>query len=103
MEAKSIFKTTGAPTVRSMATSLALHVFVAVVLLLIPAQVLLRSETPNKELDIVFYRPAEIPVNARASSRPTPPGTIEAGSQPGAPAPALKPKPNARPGPDLSG
>jgi len=103
MEVKNISKTSGAPTVRSMATSLVLHVFVLVVVLLIPAQVLLRSEAPNKELDIVFYRPAEIPVNARALSRPTPPGTIEAGSPPGAPAPALKPKPNARPGPNLPG
>ena len=103
MEVKNISKTSGAPTVRSMATSLVLHVFVVVVLMLIPAQVLLRSEAPNKELDIVFYRPAEIPVNARAFSRPTPPGTIEAGSPPGAPAPALKPKPNAPSGPDLPG
>src|SRR5438105_10761680 len=103
MEVKNISKTFGAPTVRSMATSLVLHVFVLVVVLLIPAQVLLRSQAPNKELDIVFYRPAEIPVNARAFSRPTPPGTIEAGSPPGAPAPALKPKPNAPPGPNLSG
>src|SRR5438445_10625044 len=103
MEVKNISKTSGAPTVRSMATSLVLHVFVVVVLMLIPAQVLLRSEAPNKELDIVFYRPAEIPVNARAFSRPTPPGTTEAGSPRGAPAPALKPKPNAPSGPDLPG
>src|SRR5580692_11417677 len=99
MEVKNMSKTSGAPTVRSMATSLVLHVFVLVVVLLIPAQVLLRSEAPNKELDIVFYRPAEIPVNARAFSRPAPPGTIEAGSPPGAPAP--KPKPNAPPVPNL--
>ena len=103
MEVKNISKTSGAPTVRSMATSLVLHVFVLVVVLLIPAQVLLRSEAPNKELDIVFYRPAETPVNARALSRLTPLGTIEAGSPPGAPAPALKPKPNAPPGPNLPG
>jgi hypothetical protein len=101
MEVKNMSKTSGAPTVRSMATSLVLHVFAVVVLMLIPAQVLLRSEAPNKELDIVFYRPAEIPVNSRAFSRP-PPGTI-AGSPPGAPAPALKPKPNAPPGPNLPG
>jgi hypothetical protein len=101
MEVKNISKTSGAPTVRSMATSLVVHVFVVVVLMLIPAQVLLRSEAPNKELDIVFYRPAEIPVSARAFSHP-PPGTIS-GSPPGAPAPALKPKPNAPPGPNLPG
>jgi hypothetical protein len=93
MEVKSIFKASGAPTARSMGTSVVLHVFVLVVLILIPAQVLLRSEPPDKELDIVFYRPPEIAVKARAVS----------GSLPGAPAPALKPRPNARAGPDLPG
>src|SRR5216683_3708514 len=103
MEAKSIFKTSGAPTARSMAKSVAIHVFVLAVLMLIPAQLLLRSEPPNKELDIVFYRPPEIAVKARAVSRPMPKGTSEAGSPPGAPAPALKPKLNAPAGPDRPG
>src|SRR5216684_3799004 len=98
MEAKSIFKTSGAPTSRSMAKSLAIHVLVLAVLMVIPAQALFRS-APNKELDIVFYRPPEIAVNSRAVSRPMPRGTSEAG----APAPALKPKPNAPAGPDLAG
>src|SRR5713101_1824420 len=103
MEAKSIFKKSGAPTVRSMAKSMAIHVFVLAVLMVIPAQALFLSEPPNKELDIVFYRPQEIAVNARAVSRPMPPGTNEAGSPPGAPAPARKPKPNAPAGPDVAG
>src|SRR5437016_104429 len=103
MEVKSIFKKSGAPTARSMATSLVLHVLVLGGLMLIPAQVLLRSEPPNKELDIVFYRPPEIVVKARAVSHPLPRGTNEAGSPPGAPAPARKPRPNAPAGPDLPG
>ena len=103
MEAKSIFKASGAPTARSMAKSIAIHVFVLALLMVIPAQALFRSEQPNKELDIVFYRPPEIAVNSRAVSRPMPRGTSEAGSPPGAPAPALKPKPNAPAGPDLTG
>ena len=103
MEVKSIFKTSGAPTARSMATSLVLHVLVLGVLMLIPAQVLLRSEPPNRELDIVFYRPPEIAVTPRAVPLPMPRRTNEAGSPPGAPAPALKPKPNAPAGPDLPG
>jgi hypothetical protein len=103
MEVKSNFKRSGAPTARSMATSLVLHVFVLCMLMLIPAHVLLRSEPPNKELDIVFYRPPEIAVKARAVSLPMPRETSEAGSPPGAPAPALKPRPNAQPGPDLPG
>ena len=103
MEAKSILKKSGAPTVRSMAKSLVIHGFVLAALMVIPAQALFRSEQPNKELDIVFYRPPEIPVNARTVSRPMPRGASEAGSPPGAPAPALKPKPNAPAGPDLTG
>src|SRR5882757_5146197 len=102
MEAKSIFKTSGAPTARSMAKSLAIHVFVLAVVMVIPAQALFRSESPNKELDIVFYRPPEIAVNSRTVSRPLPHGASESGSPRGAPAPALKPKPNAPAGPDLA-
>src|SRR5207245_4516084 len=86
-----------------MAKSLSIHVLVLAVLMVIPAQALFRSEPPNKELDIVFYRPPEIAVNSRAVSRPIPRGTTEAGSPPGAPAPAPKPKPNAPAGPDLAG
>ena len=101
MEAKSIFKTSGDPTARSMAKSLAIHVFALAALMVIPAQALFRSEPSNKELDIVFYRPPEIPVNSRTVSRPMPRGGSEA--TPGAPAPALKPKANAPAGPDMSG
>ncbi|HKD03887.1 MAG TPA: AgmX/PglI C-terminal domain-containing protein [Terriglobales bacterium] len=86
-----------------MAKSVAIHVFVLAVLMAIPAQALFRSEPPNKELDIVFYRPPEIAVNSRAVSRPIPRGASEVGRPPGAPAPALKPKPNAPAGPDLAG
>jgi hypothetical protein len=100
MKVKNIFKTSEA---RSMGKSVALHILVLCVLMLIPAQLLLRSEPPNKELDIVFYRPPEIAAKARAVSRPMPRGASEAGSPPGAPAPALKPKPNAPAGPDRSG
>src|SRR5215475_12703405 len=105
MEVKSNLKTSGAPTAGSMAQSLALHVLVIVVLMLIPAQVLLRSQPPNKELDVVFYRPPEIAVTPKPASLPTAVAmaTSEAGSPPGAPAPALRPKPNAPPGPDRPG
>src|SRR6266436_251717 len=101
MEAKSIFKTSGTPTARNMAKSVVIHVFVVAVLMVIPAQALFRSESPNKELDIVFYRPPEIALNTRTVSRPMPRGV--AGSPPGGPAPALKPKPNAPAGPDMPG
>jgi len=103
MEPKSILKASGAPTARSMAKSMAIHVFVLAVLMVIPTQALFRSEPPNKELDIVFYRPPEIAVNSRAVSRPMLRGANEAGSPPGASASAPKPKPNAPAGPDLAG
>jgi hypothetical protein len=103
MEAKSIFKTSGAPTARSMAKSVAIHVFVLAALMVIPAQALFRSEPPNKELDIVFYRPPEIAINSRAVSRPIPREATASGSPSGAAAPALKPKPNVPAGPDLAG
>src|SRR5438045_3689064 len=82
MEAKSIFKKSGAPTARSMAKSMAIHVLVMALLMVIPAQALFRSEQPNKELDIVFYRPPEIAVTV---PRPIPRGA-SAGSPPGTPA-----------------
>ena len=103
MEANSIFKTSGAPTAPSMAKSVAIHVLVLIVLMVIPAQALFRNEPSNKELDLVFYRPPEIAVNTRSVSRPIPRGASEAGSPPGAPAAALKPKPNAPAGPDMPG
>ena len=103
MEVKNIFKTSGAPTARSMAKSVAIHVLVLAVLMVIPAQALFRNVPANKELDIVFYRPPEIPVKAREVSRAIPRGASEPGSLAGAPAPALKPRPNAPAGPDRPG
>src|SRR5215831_8819150 len=101
METKgSIFKKLGAPSGRSMLTSVALHVPVAIVVMLLPAQVLLKSATPRKEIDIVFYRPPEIRLPARAIPLPLTKATSTAGSPAGAPAPAAKPRPNAPPGPD---
>src|SRR5262249_48160047 len=98
-----MFKTFGAPSARSMLTSLALHVPVMAVLMLLPAQILLRSAAPRKEIDIVFYRPPEIKVLPPAVSLPLPRGTTAAGAPAGAPAPALKPRPNAPAGPDRPG
>src|SRR5215470_6534443 len=101
MEGKSVFKKSGAPTARSMAKSLVIHVFVLALLMVIPAQALFRSQPPNKELDIVFYRPREIAVNSQVVSRLMPRGV--SGAAAGRPAPALKPKPNAPAGPELPG
>jgi hypothetical protein len=106
METKrNLFTKSGSLSARSMLTSLALHVPAVAVLILLPAQALLRSAPPKKEIDIVFYRPPEVKVPPRAVPLPvvardtTAPG----GAPPGAPAPALKPRPNAPAGPDGPG
>ena len=98
-----MFSTSGAPSARSMLTSLGLHALGLGLLMLVPAQVLLRSAPPKKEVEIVFYRPPELAVPAPAVPLPLPRGTTADGSPPGAPAPALKPRPNAPEGPDGPG
>src|SRR5262245_16849234 len=100
---RNMSSTAGALSARGMLTSLALHVPVVAVLMLLPAQVLLRSATPKKEIDIVFYRAPEIKVPLRAVPLPLARGTAAAGSPPGAPAPARNPRPNAPAGPDGPG
>jgi hypothetical protein len=86
-----------------MLKSLALHLLVLVLLMLIPGQALLRSAPRKKQLDIVFYRPPEIKVATPAVPPALPQATTAAGLPPGAPAPALKPRPNAPEGPDGPG
>src|SRR5690242_7316949 len=100
MEKRSMFTKLGGPSGRSMLTSLALHIPVVGVLMLLPAQMLLRSAPPKKEIDVVFYRPPEIKVPPRTASLSVPRSTTPGGSPAGAPAPALHPKPNAPAGPD---
>src|SRR6516164_7919701 len=95
-------QTSGTLSGRGMLTSLAVHVPVVLILILLPAQALLKSAPPKKEIDIVFYRPPEVKLPPRTAAMPLPKATIAvaAGAPAGAPAPALKPNPNARPGPD---
>ena len=99
-----ILRTFGAPSGSSMLTSLAIHIPVLALLMLLP-QALLRSAPAkaDKQIDIVFYRPPRIEVAARAIPLPVPGPTTAAGAPPGAPAPARKPKPNAPAGPDGPG
>jgi hypothetical protein len=86
-----------------MSQSVALHVLVLALLLLVPAKVLLRATRPKKEIDIVFYRPPEIKVSALAVPLPLPRPATLGGVSPGKAAPAAKPKPNAPEGPDGPG
>jgi uncharacterized membrane protein YgcG len=99
---RHMFRESGAPSVRSMVESVVLHALVLSLLILVSASLLLHSApTKKKEVDIVFYRPAEVPVGARAVPLPLARG--KTGVPPGAPEPAAKPRLNAPKGPDGPG
>jgi len=100
---RTMLKTSGAPSARSMMTSLAFHVAVLGSLLLVPAEAWRRSVPPKRQVDIVFHRPPQIEIPVPVNPLPPPRGTTTAGPRPGAPAPAQKPIPNAPPGPDGPG
>src|SRR5579871_3344392 len=101
----SMFRTFGAPSGRSMLTSFTIHVVVVCLMTLVGRQMLLQSAPTKKEraLDIVFYHPPQVPVHTPAVPLTAPRNAIAGGAPAGAPAPALKPKPNAAPGPDIPG
>jgi uncharacterized membrane protein YgcG len=104
MEISSVFKKAGAPSANSTMTSLALHVGILAVLLLARVTAVHRVEPPKKEFDVVFYRPAAIPIPAPVIPLPRVGGTNAAGPpMGGAPAPAAKPKPNNPAGPEGPG
>lgn len=94
--ARSKSKTSGAPSTRSMVTSLAFHALVLLLLLLVPAKMLAPKRASKSEVDVVFYRAPKIEL-------PTPVVPVPVArekSSAGAPAPAINPKPNAPVGPD---
>ena len=109
------FRESGALSARGMVESLVLHLIVLALLMIVGATVLVRSGAPRtkKELDIVFYRPAPVPVTptavpppptkgtnaepkARPSAAPSGPGKPElpAGPEKGFSAEAKPPEPN---------
>jgi membrane protein involved in colicin uptake len=110
----SRFRESGALSTRSMVESLVLHGVLAL-LMLLGASVLLRSGAPRtkNEIDIVFYRPAAVPVTPpavpppsakgpsaeakpKASDAPNGPGKpdLPAGPEKGFSAEATPPEPN---------
>jgi hypothetical protein len=111
---RRMFRESGAPSARSMVESLVVHVIVLALLMLVGASVLVRSGAPRtkKEIDIVFYRPAAVPVTpaavppptakgggemkAKASEAPKGPGKpdLPAGPEKGFSAEATPPEPN---------
>ena len=100
---RRMFRESGALSARSMAESIAIHVLVLALLMFVGSQMLLRSAPPKQtEVDIIFYRPPEVPV--RAAAVPPPPSRAAAAGGPAVGgAPAGKSKPNAAPGPEGPG
>jgi hypothetical protein len=108
------FRESGVLSTRSMVESVVLHAIVLALLLFLAATVLVRSGAPRtkKEIDIVFYHPAVVPVastvppppskgatgeaKARASEAPKGPGKpdLPAGPEKGFSADAKPPEPN---------
>jgi hypothetical protein len=74
------FRESGAPSARSMVESLVVHAIVLALLVLVAASVFGRSGAPRtkKEIDIVFYHPAAVPVTPTAAPPPPSKGTGEA-------------------------
>ena len=112
---RQMSKESGVLSTRSMVESLVLHAIVLALLLFLAATVLVRSGAPRtkKEIDIVFYHPAAVPVppptvpppssrgtgaeaKLRASEAPKGPGQpdLPAGPEKGFSADAKPPEPN---------
>lgn len=74
------FRESGALSTRSMVESLVLHAVMLALLLIVGASLLGRNGAPRtkKEIDLVFYRPAAVPVTPTAVPPPTAKGTGEA-------------------------
>jgi membrane protein involved in colicin uptake len=111
---RRMFKKSGALSARSMVESVVLHVVMLALLMLVGASLLARGGAPRtkQEIDIVFYRPAAVPVpptavppppakgtgemKAKASEAPKGPGQpdLPAGPEKGFSADAKPPEPN---------
>ncbi len=69
---RSMFTESGVLSRRSMVESLVLHAILLALLMIVGASVMMHSGAPRtkKELDIVFYHPAAVPVPAAAVPPP---------------------------------
>jgi membrane protein involved in colicin uptake len=96
------FRESGALSTRSMVESLVLHAIVLALLLLLGATVLVRSGAPRgkKEIDIVFYRPAAVPVTPTAVPPPPSKGTTGEAKAKASEAPKGPGKPDLPAGPE---
>ncbi len=98
----SRFRTSGALSTRSMVESIVLHVVLLALLMLVGASFLARSgaSRTKKELDIVFYRPAAVPVPPPAVAPPPPKGADGAAKARASEAPKGPGKPDLPAGPE---
>src|SRR5881628_483705 len=90
-----MLSTSGAPSAESLVTSFGLHGLALILVMLLPAGALVHMAPPEKEVYVVFHRPAPIAIPVP----PPPARAAAAGPRLGGPPPAPKPKPAAPPGP----
>jgi hypothetical protein len=70
------FRQPGALSARSMVESIVVHTILLALLMLVGASFLARSGTrTKKDIDIVFYRPAAVPVTPTTAPPPPPKAT----------------------------
>jgi hypothetical protein len=100
---RSMFKPSEALSARSMMTSLAIHVGALALFMIVASQTVMRSAPPDKQVDIVFYRPPEVAIPVPAVKLDMPRTAYPDAPGLGAPAPAAHPKANAPAGPDGPG
>ena len=88
------FRQSGALSARSMMESIVVHTILLALLMLVAASFMSHSGATRtqKELDIVFYRPAPVPVTSTAAPPPPPKATGEAKARTEAPKGPGKPE-----------
>jgi hypothetical protein len=98
----SRFRESGGPSARSMVESIVLHLVMLALLILVGASLLARggASRTKKELDIVFYRPAAVPVTPTAVPPPAPKGATGEAKAKASEAPKGPGKPDLPAGPE---
>src|SRR5258708_35061074 len=97
----SRFRESGGPSARSMVESIVLHVIMLALLMPVGATFLARNSAPRTKnaIDIVFYRPAAVPVPPPAVAPPPPKGAEGAAKARASEAPKGPGKPDLPAGP----
>jgi len=94
------FRESGGPSARSMVESIVVHTILLALLMLVGASFLARSGArTKKDIDIVFYRPAAVPVPPSAIPPPPPKGADGAAKARASEAPKGPGKPDLPAGP----